>query len=80
MITIYSTSTCAFCYMAKAYMDDKKIEYTDVDVSKDQAAAIKMVEISGQMGVPVIDIDGDITIGFYKPVFEAKLQEMKIIK
>jgi glutaredoxin 3 len=60
-------------------MDSKNIEYTDVDVSKDQAAAIKMVELSGQMGVPVIDIDGDITVGFYKPAFEAKLQDRGLI-
>jgi glutaredoxin 3 len=79
MITIYSTPTCAFCHLAKAYMDSKNIEYTDVDVSKDQAAAIKMVELSGQMGVPVIDIDGDITVGFYKPAFEAKLQDRGLI-
>ena len=79
MITIYSTPTCAFCHLAKAYMTSKNIEFTDIDVSQDIAAATKMVEISGQMGVPVIDIDGDITVGFYRPTFEAKLQQKGII-
>lgn len=79
MITIYSTPTCAFCHLAKDYMASHKIEFTDIDVSKDVDAATKMVELSGQMGVPVIDINGDITIGFYKPTFEAKLQAKGIL-
>lgn len=79
MITIYSTPTCAFCHAAKQYMQANNIDFTDIDVSQDVTAATKMVEISGQMGVPVIDIDGDITVGFYKPAFEAKLREHNIL-
>jgi glutaredoxin 3 len=79
MITIYSTPTCGFCHQAKAYFKSEGIDFTDIDVSQDYNAAMHMVEISGQMGVPVIDIDGDITVGFYKPAIEAKLREKKIL-
>jgi glutaredoxin 3 len=65
-ITIYSTPTCPYCKMAKEFLKGKSIAYTDVDVSTDQDAAAKMVELSGQMGVPVIDIDGKIIVGFDK--------------
>lgn len=65
-ITIYSTPTCPYCKMAKEYLTGKSVPFTNVDVSADQDAAAKMVEISGQMGVPVIDIDGKIIVGFDK--------------
>jgi glutaredoxin-like YruB-family protein len=63
-ITIYSTPWCHFCHAAKEYLDSKKIAYTDIDVSKDQVKAQEMIDKSGQMGVPVIDIDGKIVVGF----------------
>ncbi len=69
-VTIYSTPTCGFCHMAKNWMKSKDIKYTEKDVSQDNEAAKEMVEKSGQMGVPVIDIDGDITVGFDKPKLE----------
>lgn len=56
--------------MAKEYFRGRGIEFEDIDVSKDRAAAIEMIETSGQMGVPVIDIDGDIVIGFDVPRIE----------
>lgn len=65
-VTIYTTATCPYCKMAKEYMQEKGVEYTEVDVSTDQEAAAKMVEKSGQMGVPVIDVDGKIIVGFDK--------------
>lgn len=52
--------------MAKAFLTEKGVEYTDIDVSADQAKAEEMVKLSGQMGVPVIDVDGKIMIGFDK--------------
>ena len=64
MITIYSTPTCVYCNTLKEYLGSKNIPFQDVDVSKDEKELEKMVNISGQMGVPVIDIDGDIVIGF----------------
>ncbi len=64
MITIYSTPTCIYCNTLKKYLSEKKIEFKDIDVSQDEKALEKMVAISGQMGVPVVDIDGNIVIGF----------------
>lgn len=67
MITIYSTPTCVYCNALKKYLTSKNLEYKEVDVSKDEKELEKMVAISGQMGVPVIDIDGNVVIGFDKP-------------
>ncbi len=69
-VTIYTTPTCAFCHMAKNWFGTKGVKFTEIDVSKDMKAAQEMVEKSGQMGVPVIDVDGDITIGFDRPKLE----------
>ena len=63
-IKVYSTPTCPYCKMVKSYLDDKKTEYTDVDVSVDEKAADEMIQKSGQMGVPVLDIGGEIIVGF----------------
>lgn len=66
-ITIYSTPTCPYCEMTKDFLRENKINFTDVNVAEDQEKAQEMVEKSGQFGVPVIDIDGQIIIGFDKP-------------
>ncbi len=79
MITVYSTPTCAYCHLAKTYLGAHDIEFTDIDVSVNQEEAEKMVRLSGQMGVPVIDIDGDITVGFHQPTIEAKLKAHKLL-
>lgn len=62
-VTIYSTPGCVYCKKVKAYLTQKNIEYTDIDVSVNRAAAEEIVKRSGQMGVPQIDIDGQIVIG-----------------
>ncbi len=72
-VTIYSTPTCPFCEQAKAYLTQKGIPFTDKDVSADQAAAQEMIQKSGQMGVPVIDVDGKIIVGFQKEQLDALL-------
>lgn len=59
--------------MAKEYFSKSGVAYEDVDVSKDRRSAMVMVEKSGQMGVPVIDIDGEIVVGFQPKVFESLL-------
>lgn len=69
-VIVYSTPTCPYCVMAKNYFKKAGVEYTDVDVSRDENAAREMVMKSGQMGVPVIDINGDIVVGFRPDVFE----------
>lgn len=79
MITVYSTTWCGFCHMAKAYFDKLGVKYKDVDVEKDMSAAKEAVEKSGQMGVPVIDIDGTIIIGFDRPKIDTLLREKKLI-
>lgn len=73
-ITIYSTPTCAYCKIAKEYFKSKGLSYTEYNVAEDEARLNEMVAKSGQMGVPVIDIDGTITIGFNKSEVEAALK------
>ncbi len=77
MITVYSTTWCGFCHSAKQYFDKLGVKYTDVDVEKDRAAAQSMVEKSGQMGVPVIDMDGTIIVGFDKARIDQQLLSKK---
>ena len=66
MIRIYSTPACPYCFTLKEFLKRHNIEFEDIDVSKDQKALKEMVEKSGQMGVPVVEIDGEIVIGFDK--------------
>lgn len=63
-ITIYTTPTCHFCHMAKDFFDENNITYTEKDASSDLEARKEAIQKSGQMGVPVIDIDGEIIVGF----------------
>ncbi|MGB9521231.1 MAG: glutaredoxin family protein [Anaerolineales bacterium] len=63
-VIIFTTPTCSFCNAAKRYFREKGIQFKDIDVSRDTAAARDMVRRSGQMGVPVIDIGGKIVVGF----------------
>lgn len=63
-IKVYSTPVCPYCKMVKEFLKEKGIEFEDIDVSKDKEAAKEMVNKSGQMGVPVTEIDGEIIIGF----------------
>lgn len=72
-VIVFSTPTCSFCNMAKQYFRQKNVKFTDIDVSRDQAAARDMVRRSGQMGVPVIDIGGKIIVGFNRPKIDQLL-------
>ena len=63
-IKVYSTPTCPWCIRVKNFLRDNKIDFQNLDVGSDQLAADEMVKKSGQMGVPVIDIDGQIIVGF----------------
>jgi glutaredoxin 3 len=72
-VQVYSTPTCPYCRMAKDFLKEKKVDFKDFDVNSDDKAADEMVEKSGQMGVPVIDIDGEIIIGFDKDKIIEKL-------
>lgn len=63
-VIIYSTPTCHFCHMAKDYMNANNIKFTDYDVATDLEKRKEMIDKSGQMGVPVIDIEGELMVGF----------------
>lgn len=65
-VKVYSTPTCPFCTMAKNYLKQNEVSFEDVDVSKDREQAMDMIKKSGQRGVPVIDYDGEIIVGFDK--------------
>lgn len=65
-VTIYTTPTCVYCKMTKAFFKENNVQYDEKDVSTDAVARDEMVAKSNQMGVPVIDIDGQILVGFDK--------------
>ena len=73
MVNIYSTPTCPYCHMVKDYLKSKGIEFTDYNVAIDQQKAQEMVDKSGQMGVPVVEIDNNIIVGFDKPEIDRLL-------
>lgn len=66
MVKVYSTPTCPYCVALKDFLKEHNIEFEDVDVSQDEKARDEMVRKSGQMGVPVVEIDGEIVVGFDK--------------
>lgn len=73
-ITIYSAEWCAFCHAAKRYLDTLGVKYTDKDVDVDPHSGIEAVEKSGQRGIPVLDINGTIVVGFDRPKIDAALK------
>lgn len=72
-VTIYSTPTCHFCHLAKDFFSEKGIEYTAYDVASDAVKRQEMIQLTGQLGVPVIVIDGDIMVGFERNRLAQKL-------
>jgi len=73
-VVVYSTPTCPFCHKAKEYLAEKSIEFEDVNVAEDAARQQEMIEKSGQMGVPVLDVNGTIIVGFDKAKIDAALE------
>ena len=65
-VTIYTTPTCVYCKMAKKFFADHNVSYKEHDVAEDEKAREDMVNKSHQFGVPVIDVDGQIFVGFDK--------------
>ncbi|MAG52404.1 MAG: NrdH-redoxin [Nanoarchaeota archaeon] len=63
-VTIYTTPTCGYCHKSKEFFKEHNIKYTEKDVTKDQAALNDMMQKSGSTSVPVIDVDGEIIVGF----------------
>jgi len=72
-VTVYSADWCAFCHAAKDYLDKKGVKYTDKNVESDRALAEEAVHLSGQTGIPVLDINGQVIIGFDRPRIDAAL-------
>ena len=72
-VTIYSTPSCHFCHMAKEFFKANNVTYTEHDVAGDAEQRKIMVEKSGQMGVPVIVIGDDLTVGFNQPKIAQQL-------
>jgi glutaredoxin-like YruB-family protein len=72
-VLVYSTPTCPYCVRLKQYLTDNKVVFENYDVGTDQVKADEMVKKSNQMGVPVIDIDGKIIVGFDKPQIQQAL-------
>lgn len=66
-VRIFSTPTCPWCEKAKEFFKNNNIEFENLDVSQDEKSRDEMFALSKQMGVPVIDIDGTILIGFNQP-------------
>jgi glutaredoxin-like YruB-family protein len=74
MIKIYSTPSCVYCKTLKSYLTSKGIEFSDIDVSVDEKELDHMVKVSGQMGVPVVEIDDNVIIGFDKQKIDELLK------
>lgn len=72
-VKVYSTLTCPFCIKAKDYLRQKGILFENIDVTSDQARLQEMMALTGQMGVPVIVINGDVIVGFDKSKIDSKL-------
>lgn len=72
-VIVFSTPTCPWCNRAKSYLRSRGVPYRDVDVSRDPAAARDLVRRTGQMGVPVVEIDGRPIVGFDQARIDAAL-------
>ena len=78
MVTIYSTKTCAFCRAAKQYLEGKGISFKEIKVDETPDGPQALLEKSGQLGVPVIDVDGEIIVGFNREQLDGALREKNI--
>ena len=73
-VKVYSTPSCPYCTMAKQFLKDNSIPFEAIDVAENRAAAVEMVSKSGQMGVPALDVNGTIIIGFNKEAIKNALK------
>jgi glutaredoxin-like YruB-family protein len=72
-VKVYSTPTCPWCIRAKQFLQENNIDFTNIDVSSDQQAVDELMQKTGQMGVPVLDIDGELIVGFNKDKIKQSL-------
>lgn len=73
IVKVYSTTWCGFCKQAMAYFDSINVKYKDINVEEDRKAAEEMVEKTGQMGVPVIEIGDTVIVGYDRPRIDSAL-------
>ncbi|MCG9480002.1 MAG: glutathione S-transferase N-terminal domain-containing protein [Actinomycetia bacterium] len=74
-VLVYSTPTCPYCARVKDYLSENGVRYDEVDISSDQKNLDEMVKKSKQMGIPVIDFNGRIVIGFEKEAIDEAIKE-----
>jgi glutaredoxin-like YruB-family protein len=74
-VIVYSTPSCPYCKKVKNYLEEQGVDYEDIDVSDNPEKQQEMVEKSDQMGVPVVDVDGEIIVGFEPDKIEQALEE-----
>jgi len=72
-VVLYTTPTCGYCHQLKAYLHRRGVPFTEHDVSRDRQAALEMVRLTGQQGVPVSVIDGQAVVGFNRPLIDQLL-------
>ena len=63
-VKVYSTTTCPWCHKVKEFLKEHHVKFQDINVQEDENAAKEMIEKSGQMGVPVIEVNGEMIVGF----------------
>ncbi len=74
IVKVFSTPACPYCFALKNYLKEHNIKFEDIDVSQDQTAQREMIEKSKQMGVPVLEVDGQIIVGFDQPKIRSLLK------
>jgi glutaredoxin-like YruB-family protein len=74
MVKVYSTPTCVYCKTLKGYLTKNNVSFEEIDISKDEKELQKMIKISGQMGVPVLEIDQTVITGFDKTKIDELLK------
>jgi len=74
VVEVYSTPTCPYCVMAKQYLNSKKVAYKDIDVTRDRAAAERMMAATQQVGVPQLHINGEWIVGFDRKAIDEALE------
>ena len=76
MVRVFTTKICPYCITLKEFLKEHNIEFGEIDVGEDEEGRKEMIEKSGQMGVPVVEIDGEIVVGFDKE----RISELLAIK
>jgi glutaredoxin-like YruB-family protein len=74
-VKLYSTPTCPYCRMAKDFLEKEGVSFSVIDVSEDVKAAQEMVDKSGQMGVPVMEVENTVVIGFDRETYRKALAD-----